>query len=43
MLLLGIEKKNLYISTRQVEKCSGFITITKQYRKFSHCNAKRTL
>jgi hypothetical protein len=43
MLLLRIQKKNLYISTRQVEKYSGLITITNQFRKFSHLNAKRTL
>jgi hypothetical protein len=27
MLLFRIEKKNLHISTRHVEKCSGFITL----------------
>jgi hypothetical protein len=43
MLLLRIEKKNLYISTRHVEKCLGFITITNQFHKFNHRNAKRTL
>jgi hypothetical protein len=33
MLLLRIEKKNLYILTRDVEKCSGFKTITNHFRK----------
>jgi hypothetical protein len=40
MLLLRIEKKNLYISTWHVEMFSGFITITIQFNKFSRCNAK---
>jgi hypothetical protein len=38
-----IEKKNVYISTRNVGKCSGFITITNQFYNFSHCNAKGSL
>jgi hypothetical protein len=30
-VILGIVNKNLYISTRQVENCSGFILITKAF------------
>jgi hypothetical protein len=40
MLLLGIEKKNLYISTRHEDKCSDFILITMAFHTFSRCNAK---
>jgi hypothetical protein len=43
LLLLIIEKINLYISTRQFEKFSGLITLTNQLQKFSYCNGKRTL
>jgi hypothetical protein len=40
MLLLRIEKKDLYISTPHVEICSGFILIIMTFHKFSRCNAK---
>jgi hypothetical protein len=40
MLILRIEKKNLYISTRHVEKCSGFILITMAFNNFSRCSTK---
>jgi hypothetical protein len=40
MLLLGIEKKNLYISTRPEEKSLGFLLITMAIHKFSRCNAE---
>jgi hypothetical protein len=40
MLLLRIEKGNLYISTRHVEKSSGFIFITMAFHKLSRFNAK---
>jgi hypothetical protein len=43
MSLLRTEKKNLYISTLNVEKWWGFITITNQFHKFSQYNVKRTL
>jgi hypothetical protein len=39
MLILGIQKKDLYISTWQEEECSGFILITMTFHKFSRCNA----
>jgi hypothetical protein len=37
MLILRIEKINLYLSIRHVEKCSGFILITMAFHKFNHC------
>jgi hypothetical protein len=40
MLLLRIERKNIYLSTRHVEDCSGFILISMAFHKFSRCNAK---
>jgi hypothetical protein len=40
MLLIGIEKKNLYMSTWHEEKCSLFILITMAFQNFSRCNAK---
>jgi hypothetical protein len=43
MLLLRIEKKNLYITTRHEEKFSCFILITMALHKFRRFNAKRML
>jgi hypothetical protein len=43
MLLIRIEKKRLYISTRQVEICSGFTLITTAIHNFSLCNAKHMM
>jgi hypothetical protein len=40
MLLLRIEKKNLYISTRHEEKLSCFILITMAFHTFRRFNAK---
>jgi hypothetical protein len=39
MLILRIEKKNRYMSTRHFENCSGFILITMAFHKFSRCKA----
>jgi hypothetical protein len=45
ILFLRIQKKTSYIHilTRLVEKFSGFITITIQFHKISHCNAKHVV
>jgi hypothetical protein len=43
MLLLGIEKKILYIWTRHEEKSSGFLLITMAINNFSRFNAKHTV
>jgi hypothetical protein len=40
MLLLGIQKKNFYISTRHEEKFSGFILSNIALHNFIRCNAK---
>jgi hypothetical protein len=40
MLLIRIENKRFYISTRQVEICSGFSIINMAFNKFSLCKAK---
>jgi hypothetical protein len=40
MLLLGIIKKELYITTRKEQKCSGFILITMAFHNFSRCNVE---
>jgi hypothetical protein len=39
MLLLRIEMKNLYISTRHEEKSTVFILITMAFQNFSRLNA----
>jgi hypothetical protein len=43
MLLLGIEKKNIYKPTRHEDKSSGFLLITMALYNFSRCNAKYTV
>jgi hypothetical protein len=43
MLLLSIQKKNIYISTRHVEKSTGFILVNMGFHKFEHRHAKHEL